>query len=272
MNPIGTNSSVSAGVGPPPAAAERYVAGSETASIDNSKADNTVFSPVEESPASLPIINREEKPANASDAATSLKDKSADLQQQNDRRLIAKLAARDREVRAHEQAHASVGGQYAGAPSYSFQRGPDGVNYAVGGEVSISLSSGGGDPRQSLAAAEQVRRAALAPADPSAQDRRVAAAATVAATQARVELATLAAAESQSEREASADKGDEQSADNGDASNLKTPLLGSQSEKEQQLQDIRAASLRSAQLGEQLITSDQIRRNSGIGSVVDQRA
>ena len=182
--------------------------------------------------------------------------------------MIVELAARDREVRAHE----SVGGQYAGAPSYSFQRGPDGVNYAVGGEVSISLSSGGGDPRQSLAAAEQVRRAALAPADPSAQDRRVAAAATVAATQARVELATLAAAGSQSEIEASADKGDEQSADNSDVSSLKTPLVGSQSEKGQQLQDIRAASLRSAQLGEQLITSDQIRRNSGIGSVVDQRA
>lgn len=80
MNPIGTNTSVSAGVGPSLASAERYVAGSETASIDNSKVDNTVFSPVEESPASLPIIKRDEKPANASDAATSLKDKSADLQ------------------------------------------------------------------------------------------------------------------------------------------------------------------------------------------------
>ncbi|MEL7393699.1 MAG: putative metalloprotease CJM1_0395 family protein, partial [Pseudomonadota bacterium] len=38
---------------------------------------------------------------------------------------VDELKARDREVRAHEQAHAAVGGQYAGAPSYTFQTGPD---------------------------------------------------------------------------------------------------------------------------------------------------
>lgn len=88
--------------------------------------------------------------------------------------LVRELAARDREVRAHEQAHQSVGGQYAGAMEFTFQRGPDGKRYAVGGEVSIDVSKVPGDPQATLDKADRVRRAALAPAEPSAQDRRVA--------------------------------------------------------------------------------------------------
>lgn len=102
--------------------------------------------------------------------------------------IIRELSARDREVRAHEQAHASVGGQYAGAASFTYQRGPNGVNYAVGGEVPISAPSGG-DAQSRLQAAEQIRRAALAPANPSGQDRQVAAQAAQTATQARAEIA-----------------------------------------------------------------------------------
>lgn len=104
---------------------------------------------------------------------------------------IGQLKTRDREVRAHEQAHASVGGQYAGAPSYDFQRGPDGVLYAVGGEVPIDISPVPGDPSATLAKAEQVQRAALAPKDPSGADRRIAARAAGLAAQARQELARL---------------------------------------------------------------------------------
>ncbi len=101
---------------------------------------------------------------------------------------VRELAARDREVRAHEQAHASVGGQYASAPSYTFQRGPDGRQYAVGGQVSIDVSPIPGDPEATLAKARIVRRAALAPAQPSAQDRAVAAEATAIEQQARIEI------------------------------------------------------------------------------------
>ena len=104
---------------------------------------------------------------------------------------VRDLAARDREVRAHEQAHASVGGRYASAPSYTFQRGPDGRQYAVGGEVSIDISPVAGDPEATIAKAQIVRRAALAPAEPSAQDRSVAAEATAIEQQARVELIAL---------------------------------------------------------------------------------
>ncbi len=95
---------------------------------------------------------------------------------------------------AHEQAHASVGGQYAGAASFTYQRGPDGVRYGVGGEVAISAPTGG-DPQTRLQAAEQIKRAALAPANPSTQDRQVAAQAGLTATQARTEIASQKSAE-----------------------------------------------------------------------------
>src|SRR5438067_2129353 len=36
---------------------------------------------------------------------------------------LAKLKQVDRAVRAHEQAHASTGGQYAGSPSYTYVQG-----------------------------------------------------------------------------------------------------------------------------------------------------
>jgi hypothetical protein len=101
---------------------------------------------------------------------------------------IKLLAARDREVRAHEQAHMAAGGQYAGAASYQYQRGPNGVSYAVGGEVPISTSKEA-TPEATLRKAQIIRRAALAPAEPSPQDRKVAAMATQMESAARVELA-----------------------------------------------------------------------------------
>lgn len=113
-------------------------------------------------------------------------------QQQQDLTLISELAARDREVRAHEQAHASVGGAFAGSPRYSMEQGPNGVSYAVGGEVSISTSAISGDPEATIRKADTVRRAALAPANPSAQDRAVAAQATQMKIQAQAELASQA--------------------------------------------------------------------------------
>ena len=64
---------------------------------------------------------------------------TASLSEQ-EQQQVRELSARDREVRAHEEAHANVGGRYAGSPTYSFQRGPDGKQYAVGGEVSIDVS------------------------------------------------------------------------------------------------------------------------------------
>ena len=99
------------------------------------------------------------------------------------------LRARDQEVRAHELAHASAaGGLSKGGPSFDYQRGPDGQLYAVGGEVQIDTSGVPGDPEATLEKAIQIQQAALAPAQPSAQDRSVAIAAAAMAAQARAEL------------------------------------------------------------------------------------
>ncbi len=115
---------------------------------------------------------------------------STDPQQQQQIQLqIRKLASRDREVRAHESAHAAVGGQFTGPPQFTFQKGPDGVLYAVAGEVSINTSEVSNDPEATLARLETVIRAALAPAEPSSQDVSVASGAAASAAQIRSELA-----------------------------------------------------------------------------------
>jgi|GEM_PF-1243694 len=124
-------------------------------------------------------------------------------QQENlERQQVQALVTRDREVRNHERAHAAVGGQYAGSPRYTFERGPDGINYAIGGEVSISTGPISGDPEATIQKAQIIRRAALAPSDPSAQDRSVAAQAVQLEAQARVELQSLQAQERVDEKEA----------------------------------------------------------------------
>jgi hypothetical protein len=113
----------------------------------------------------------------------------ADASEVKEDELLRELAARDLEVRTHEQAHASVGGELAGAASYSFTQGPDGARYAVSGEVSIDVSNVPGDPQATIDKMARVRRAALAPAEPSAQDRQVAAMATQKMTEAQADLA-----------------------------------------------------------------------------------
>lgn len=144
--------------------------------------------PVEKSP-------RSEAGADKRDQAKSEVEQQAKraeaVQTQREQAVVEKLKARDRELRAHEAAHAAVGGQYAGSPTYTYQRGPNGVSYAVGGEVSISTSEIAGDPEATLQKAQQIQRAALAPAEPSAQDRRVAAKASQMAQEARVDIAEL---------------------------------------------------------------------------------
>ena len=86
---------------------------------------------------------------------------------------VKALKERDAEVKRHEQAHAAAGGATTGAPSYTYTTGPDGRQYAVAGEVSVRFSSKS-DPEKVIAEAKQIKRAATAPAEPSAQDYAVA--------------------------------------------------------------------------------------------------
>jgi hypothetical protein len=102
--------------------------------------------------------------------------------------VVEELRKRDAEVRAHEMAHVAAAGGLAGAPTFSYQTGPDGKRYAVGGSVSID-TSGGADPEETIAKAQRIRAAALAPADPSGQDRAVAAKAAQMESSARAALA-----------------------------------------------------------------------------------
>lgn len=108
---------------------------------------------------------------------------------EQEQRELAQLKARDREVRQHEAAHKNAAGQHArGGASFSYQNGPDGRRYAVGGEVDIDMAPVPGDPQATLEKARTIRQAALAPAQPSAQDRQVAAEAARMEQQARQEL------------------------------------------------------------------------------------
>ena len=100
---------------------------------------------------------------------------------------VDKLKRRDREVRAHEMAHQSAGGQYAGSASYSYATGPDNKRYAVGGSVDIETSPAK-TPEKTVKKAEQIKRAAMAPAQPSGADMQIAAKAARMKMEAQVKL------------------------------------------------------------------------------------
>jgi len=90
---------------------------------------------------------------------------------------VQRLQQVDRQVRQHEQAHLAVAGAYArGGANYSYTTGPDGRQYATGGEVSMDVSPER-TPEATIRKMETVKRAAVAPANPSSQDRTVYAAA-----------------------------------------------------------------------------------------------
>lgn len=115
--------------------------------------------------------------------------KKTDELSESDLKVVRELKQRDAEVRAHEAAHLAVAGGFAtGGASFEYQQGPDGVRYAIGGEVNIDTSPVPGDPAATLRKADVIRRAALAPAEPSGPDIQVAASATAMAAQAQAEL------------------------------------------------------------------------------------
>jgi hypothetical protein len=100
--------------------------------------------------------------------------------------MVGKLEARDTHVRAHEAAHQSAGAS-TGAAHFSYQKGPDGKMYAIGGDVSISYQTGA-TPQETISNAQTVINAALAPTDPSPQDYAVASSAKVMMMKAEQEL------------------------------------------------------------------------------------
>ena len=142
--------------------------------------------------------NNSEKTSSANNENTK-NASSTDGLTDEERAEVRELQQTDAEVKAHESAHIAAGGSLVrGGASFEYQKGPDGKQYAVGGEVHIDISKVSGDPEATIRKMQKVRTAALAPADPSSQDRMVAARASSIEAQARTELSKQRAEASQS--------------------------------------------------------------------------
>ncbi len=132
---------------------------------------------------------------------------------------LDELKKRDQEVKTHEKAHQSAGGQYASAPVYEYKKGPDGNDYAVGGHVNIDTSEES-DPDKTIEKMRIVIKAAKAPAQPSGQDMKVAAEAQQTLNEAQMEKAKQQQEEMKTE---DTSKGEDESADTKvEAEDIKT--------------------------------------------------
>jgi len=156
-----------------------------TRPVDNPKSADAASNKPEQDAARS--RNEEQNSRSTNTVRTPRPDRELSQEQQA---VVEKLRSRDREVRAHEAAHKAAAGNYArGSAQFSYEKGPDGKRYAVGGEVSIDTSKVSGDPQATINKAQTIRRAANAPAQPSGQDRSVAVQATQMEAEARRELA-----------------------------------------------------------------------------------
>jgi hypothetical protein len=147
--------------------------------LDRSRRTNT-GSPPGKSDASSPTASGDQSPKETSSPASELTPA--------EQKVIQQLRQRDQEVKTHEMAHLANAGQHArGGPTYTYQQGPDGRRYAVGGEVPIDISKEK-TPEATVEKMRAVKRAALAPAEPSSADRSIAAAASALESEAHREL------------------------------------------------------------------------------------
>ena len=166
-----------------------------------STTDSAVATAADDAATSYTVASATDTALNAAEEATSTEEESAYSPGQNDlgpdgqplsdseQREVDDLEETEDEVVAHEQAHKTAGGELTGAISYGYTTGPDGDRYITEGEVDIDTSEED-TPEETIDKMERVKAAALAPAEPSTQDRRVASEATQIANAARREQAT----------------------------------------------------------------------------------
>lgn len=179
---------------------DSYEVNQQNTSSNNSAQNNASSNaPVYTGEEMLSALNQDKQAQNSQTAKSSQTTQSAQKQQttntgekvltEEEQKQVEELKARDTEVRAHEQAHIAAGGSYVrGGAKYDYQTGPDGKKYAVGGEVSIDTSAVEGDPQATINKAQVILKAALAPAEPSGQDKAVASQARQMMASARKEL------------------------------------------------------------------------------------
>ena len=137
-----------------------------------------------------PLYSIESQSVNVTQSSESNEQENSNNQYeltQDQKMQVIELQRRDLEVRTHEAAHMSAGAGLTTGASYSYQRGPDDKMYAIGGEVGIDTSPGK-TPEETLKKAAQIKRAALAPAQPSSADLQVAATATNMELDAKMEI------------------------------------------------------------------------------------
>jgi len=212
--------------------------------------------------------NRDEE--NSSSSAEKSESGSPSLSEE-DQRIVGELAKRDSEVRAHEAAHLSAAGSLAqGGARLQYTNGPDGRRYATAGEVSIDTSKAD-TPQATIIKAQRIRAAALAPAQPSAQDLQVSAQASQLAVAARAEAVKEQRADRREEQDTEQNEKVEATSDNQtvasatqnvDARKARTEATESNSEeKELEVQQVEA----SVQVREYSEIESDVTRPSGSG-------
>lgn len=179
------------------ASAVAPVSKSEALQNHTGRNPNQTAAESQETTSPLASLEKTKKANSTSDTKEAEKSGPEDPQEltEEEQKQVDELKKRDAEVRAHEQAHAAVGGSYASAPTYEFQTGPDNKQYAVGGEVQIDAAPVPNDPKATIEKMDIVIRAALAPQEPSAQDKKVAAEAQKNRSEAQAALAKQQQAE-----------------------------------------------------------------------------
>ena len=154
--------------------------------------DNAAFASI--SPEAIALYEAEQTGTNTTqtnDEQTGREQTGAGTNQEltpQEQQQLAELKQTDAQVKAHEHAHKSTAaGLTTSGPNYEYETGPDGKKYAVAGDVNVSYQKSS-DPEVNLKNAQQLKAAALAPADPSSQDRKVAMQADREIAQARQEI------------------------------------------------------------------------------------
>ena len=160
------------------------VANDNEAPISEEDVEEQVFNPFSD------INNSQDKRSEAYSDALE-KSEAAEALSQAEQQLLAQLSSRDAEVKAHEQAHSTVGGYLAQSPQFSYEQGSDGRRYAVDGEVQIDIAVVPGDPQATVNKMQKVYAAAMAPTNPSMADIRVASEALKQLNEAKAELVNL---------------------------------------------------------------------------------
>lgn len=171
-----------------------YAANQQNTLSNNSTQNNASSNaPVYTGEEMLSALNHDKQAQNSQTTQSAQKQQTTNTGEkvltEEEQKQVEELKARDAEVKAHEQAHIAAGGSYVrGGARYDYQTGPDGKKYAVGGEVSIDTSAVEGDPQATINKAQVILKAALAPAEPSGQDKAVASQARQMMASARKEL------------------------------------------------------------------------------------